>query len=135
MDPVPSEQYPVIDSVQSNFDRLLASLPDLVGRATEVVDRASRVLSDDNIMAFSKTMQNIEKSFGHAARRHARRGGRRWRISRPRSSTCVSRRPARAQLMDTSGPDLAAASERIPQDLRKPRQHHGEPGPTHDRSS
>ena len=59
---VPSEKYPVIDSVQSNFDRLLASLPDLVGRATEVVDRASRVLSDDNIMAFSKTMQNIEKS-------------------------------------------------------------------------
>ena len=33
MDPVPSEQYPVIDSVQSNFDLFLASLPDLVGRA------------------------------------------------------------------------------------------------------
>src|SRR3954467_15537298 len=34
---VPSEKYPVIDSVQSNFDRLLSSLPDLVGRATLVV--------------------------------------------------------------------------------------------------
>src|SRR6188768_40165 len=52
-DSVPSEQYPVIDSVQSNFDRLLASLPDLVGRAAEVTDRASRVLSDENIVAFS----------------------------------------------------------------------------------
>ena len=31
MEPVPSEQYPVIDSVQSNFDLFLASLPDLVG--------------------------------------------------------------------------------------------------------
>jgi phospholipid/cholesterol/gamma-HCH transport system substrate-binding protein len=59
---VPSEKYPVIDSVQSNFDRLLSSLPDLVGRATVVVDRAARVLSDENIQAFSKTMENIQIS-------------------------------------------------------------------------
>src|SRR5688572_7561030 len=30
MDSVPSEQYPVIDSVRSSFDQFLASLPDLV---------------------------------------------------------------------------------------------------------
>ena len=109
---VPSEKYPVIDSVQSNFDRLLASLPDLVGRATEVVDRASRVLSDDNIMAFSKTMQNIEKSSATlpGAMRDAAVALADLR------ATLVDVRVAAAsarQLMDTSGPDLAAASERF----------------------
>jgi len=104
---VPSEQYPVIDSVQSNFDRLLASLPDLVGRATEVVDRASRVLSDDNIMAFSKTMQNIEKSSATlpSATRDAAV------VIADLKATLVDVRAAAAsarQLMDTSGPDLAA---------------------------
>jgi len=109
---VPSEQYPVIDSVQSNFDRLLASLPDLVGRATEVVDRASRVLSDDNIMAFSKTMQNIEKSSATlpGAMRDAAV------VLADLKATMVDVRTAVAsarELMDTSGPDLAAASERF----------------------
>jgi len=109
---VPSEQYPVIDSVQSNFDRLLASLPDLVGRATEVVDRASRVLSDDNIMAFSKTMANIEKSSATlpGMTRDAAV------VIADLKATLVDVRSAAAsarQLMDTSGPDLAAASERF----------------------
>src|SRR5690349_3952749 len=48
MERVPSDQYPVIDSARSNFDQLLASLPDLVGRA-------SMVLSDENIEAITKT--------------------------------------------------------------------------------
>src|SRR5690349_17247476 len=55
MTPVPSEQYPVIDSVRSNFDLFLASLPDLVGRA-------SAVLSDENIAAFSRALASVEKS-------------------------------------------------------------------------
>jgi phospholipid/cholesterol/gamma-HCH transport system substrate-binding protein len=112
MDSVPSEQYPVIDSVQSNFDRLLASLPDLVGRATEVVDRASRVLSDDNIMAFSKTMQNIELSSATlpGLTRDAAV------VVADLKVTLVDVRAAAAgarQFMDTSAPDLTAASERF----------------------
>src|SRR4051812_35269219 len=62
LDPVPSEQYPVIDSVQSNFDLFLASLPDVVGHAGDLIERASRVLSDENIAAFTATMKNIQKS-------------------------------------------------------------------------
>ena len=60
MAPVPSEQYPVIDSVKSNFDLFLASLPDLVGRAAEVADRAGRVLSEENLAAFNSTLRSIE---------------------------------------------------------------------------
>src|ERR1041384_3375410 len=55
MESVPSEQYPVIDSVRSNFDLFLSSLPDLVGRA-------SLVLSDENIDSITHTLKSIEQS-------------------------------------------------------------------------
>jgi phospholipid/cholesterol/gamma-HCH transport system substrate-binding protein len=109
---VPSERYPVIDTVQSNFDRLLSSLPDLVGRATVVVDRAARVLSDENIKAFSKTMQNIEQTSATlpGAMRDAAV------VVADLKATLADVRVAASnarKLMETSGPDLAAASERF----------------------
>ncbi len=112
MAPVPSEQYPVIDSVQSNFDLFLASLPDLVGRAAEVADRASRVLSDENLAAFTSTMRSIEQSAATlpATMRDAAE------IVAQFKATSADLRAAAAgarTLIDTSGPDLAAASERI----------------------
>jgi phospholipid/cholesterol/gamma-HCH transport system substrate-binding protein len=109
---VPSEKYPVIDSVQSNFDRLLASLPDLVGRATVVVDRAARVLSDENIKAFSKTMENIELASASVpgAMRDAA-----VVVADLRATLADVRVAATGvrQLIESSGPDLATASERI----------------------
>ena len=112
MPSVPSETYPVIDSVQSNFDRLLASLPDLVGRATEVVDRASRVLSDDNLTAFSTTMKNVERTSNSlpGAMRDAAV------VVADLKATMADVRAAAVgarQLIDTSGPNLTAASERM----------------------
>ncbi len=112
MEPVPSDQYPVIDSVKSNFDLFLSSLPDLVGRAADLVDRASKVLSDENIAAFSGTMQSIEKSAATlpATMRDASE------VVAEFKATMQDVRAAAASartLMDTSGPDLAAASERI----------------------
>ncbi|HTU67133.1 MAG TPA: MlaD family protein [Steroidobacteraceae bacterium] len=112
MPAVPSEQYPVIDSVQSNFDRLLSSLPDLVGRATEVTERATRVLSDQNILAFSNTMKHLEESAATLPKtmRNADQ------VVADLQATLVDVRAAAAgarQLIDTSGPNLAAASERV----------------------
>jgi phospholipid/cholesterol/gamma-HCH transport system substrate-binding protein len=112
MAPVPSEAYPVIDSVQSNFDRLLASLPELVGRATVVIDRAALLLSDENIKALSRTLQNIEQTSTTlpGAMRDAAV------VVAELKATLVDVRAAAAgarQLIDTSGPDLAAASQRI----------------------
>jgi len=109
---VPSETYPVIDSVQSNFDRLLSSLPDLVGRATVVVDRAARVLSDENLKAFAKTMQNIEQTSATmpSAMRDAAV------VIADLKATLADVRVAASgarQFIETSGPDLSAASERI----------------------
>lgn len=53
------EQYPIIDSVASDFDTFLASLPQLLSRANSLLERVSRVLSDDNLTALSATMANL----------------------------------------------------------------------------
>jgi len=60
--PVPSENFPVIRSARSSFDLLLASLPDLVGLASDVADRAARMLSDKNIASVSNALANIDKA-------------------------------------------------------------------------
>jgi phospholipid/cholesterol/gamma-HCH transport system substrate-binding protein len=60
--PVPSEKYPVIRSARSSFDVLLASLPDLVAIASEVAERAARMLSDKNIAAVSNAITNLDKA-------------------------------------------------------------------------
>jgi phospholipid/cholesterol/gamma-HCH transport system substrate-binding protein len=102
---VPSEQYPVIDSVRSNFDLFLSSLPDLVGRAT-------LVLSDENIDAFSRTLASIEKSAatlpGTMQDASALVSDLRATIVDVRSAVVAAR-----QLIETSGPELTTASERI----------------------
>ncbi len=60
--PVPSEKFPVIRSARSSFDVLLASLPDLVGLASDVADRAARMLSDKNIASVSNALASIDKA-------------------------------------------------------------------------
>jgi len=109
---VPSETYPVIDSVQSNFDRLLASLPDLVGRAVEVIDRASRVLSDENIAALASTMKNIETSASTLPATMHDAGIVLAELKTTIADVRVAAAGAR-QLIETSGPNLSAASERL----------------------
>jgi phospholipid/cholesterol/gamma-HCH transport system substrate-binding protein len=109
---VPSETYPVIDSVQSNFDRLLASLPDMVGRATEVIDRASRVLSDQNIKSFAITMQNIQQTSANLP--GTMRDAAVVVADLKASMADVRAAAAGARtLIDSSGPDLAATSARL----------------------
>lgn len=105
MTPVPSEQYPVIDSVRSNFDLFLASLPDLVGRA-------SAVLSDENIAAFSRTLASVEKSASELP--GTVKGA--AEVVAELKTTLVEVRGAvvsARQLIDTAGPNLTDASERI----------------------
>lgn len=53
------ENYPVIESVASDFDIFLASLPEMMARANSLLDRVGRVLSDDNLASLSKTMASL----------------------------------------------------------------------------
>jgi len=59
---VPSERYPVIRTVQSDFDLLVSSLPDLVTRGAELANRMSGVLSDANIEAVTVTLDHIRQA-------------------------------------------------------------------------
>jgi phospholipid/cholesterol/gamma-HCH transport system substrate-binding protein len=102
---VPSERYPVIGSVRSNFDLFLSSLPDLVGRA-------SAVLSDQNIESITKTLESIEQ--GAASLPDTMRDAR--QVVAELKSTLVDVRAAAAgarEFMDSSGPQLTAAAERF----------------------
>jgi phospholipid/cholesterol/gamma-HCH transport system substrate-binding protein len=105
MDPVPSEQYPVIASARSSFDLFLASLPDLVGRA-------SQVLSDENIKSITSTLASIEKSAAQlpatVENASAVVAELKTTISEVRTTVASAR-----QLLDTAGPNLADASDRI----------------------
>ena len=105
MDSVPSEQYPVIDSVRSSFDQFLASLPDLVGRA-------SAMLSDENIKSITATLASIEKS---AATLPATMQSASELVAELKATVVDVRAAAVAarELIDTSGPQLATASARV----------------------
>ncbi|MBP6776408.1 MAG: MCE family protein [Piscinibacter sp.] len=60
--PVAGIRHPVIPSEQSEFDVLVSSLPDLVARATEVLNRLNTVLSDDNVQSVAQTLGNLERA-------------------------------------------------------------------------
>jgi phospholipid/cholesterol/gamma-HCH transport system substrate-binding protein len=60
--PIEGERYPVIRSVRSGFDVFFSGLPEVMGRASEVAQRASRVLADENIEALGSTIDSLERS-------------------------------------------------------------------------
>lgn len=59
---VESIKYPVIPSQQSQFNELVGSLPEVVAKAGEVLNRLNAMLSDKNIVAISATLANAEKT-------------------------------------------------------------------------
>jgi phospholipid/cholesterol/gamma-HCH transport system substrate-binding protein len=60
--PVAGLKYPVIRSAPSRFDVFLASLPELVAGANDVVQRASQLLSSENLSAVSAAIGNLDKA-------------------------------------------------------------------------
>lgn len=57
---VESSQYPVIRSVQSDFDAFVSGLPGLVAQATAATTRINRLLADDNLQNVGRTLHNVE---------------------------------------------------------------------------
>ncbi|MEN9705765.1 MAG: hypothetical protein RLZZ393_1644 [Pseudomonadota bacterium] len=57
-----SEQYPVINAARSDFDVLLATLPDVAGRSRELLARLQDLLSPENTAAVSETLANVRKA-------------------------------------------------------------------------
>ena len=57
--PVPSERYPVINTMRSTFDTFLTLLPDIAGSAAELMDRAQQIFSQENTAALSEMVKNL----------------------------------------------------------------------------
>lgn len=59
---VPSERYPVINSMRSGFDAFLSSLPALAGNIAEVLESAQEIFSSENSAALSQMVQNLHRT-------------------------------------------------------------------------
>lgn len=59
---VESMKFPVIPSEQSQFDVLVSSLPDVVAKAGEALDRMNTILSDQNVAAVEAALANAERA-------------------------------------------------------------------------
>ncbi len=57
--PRQGERYPMIESMDSDFDALLTNLPELVGRASALVDNIDKVFSEKNLNAVTQTLENL----------------------------------------------------------------------------
>ena len=57
-----SEKFPVINSVRSDFDVFLATMPDVAGRARELLARLQVLLSEENTAAVCSTLANLKAS-------------------------------------------------------------------------
>jgi phospholipid/cholesterol/gamma-HCH transport system substrate-binding protein len=53
------ERYPVIPSIASDFDVFLSSLPELMGRANDLLLRVGRVFSDENLNGLADTVKSL----------------------------------------------------------------------------
>lgn len=58
--PVEGLKFPVIPSEQSQFDVLVSSIPDVIAKAGEALDRVNGLLSDRNIAAVTAALEHAE---------------------------------------------------------------------------
>jgi phospholipid/cholesterol/gamma-HCH transport system substrate-binding protein len=59
---VPSQRYPVIPSVHSDLDLFLGSLPELATRLSDLLDRGSSLLSQENVDALSHMARHLDQA-------------------------------------------------------------------------
>lgn len=110
LESVPSQQYPVIRSMRSDFDDFVSSLPELATRVGELIGRASTLLSDRNITAVSNLAANLERA-GATLPASARDAA---QLIADLRATAADAREITAGLrtaMKTAGPDLAAGMQ------------------------
>lgn len=102
---VPSQEYPVIHSATSDFDRLIAGMPSLVADATRVTHQLNKLLADDNLVALAAVIRNaraMSEPLPQAAREAAQL------IHETRALVADLRETAKGagHLVNTAGPEL-----------------------------
>lgn len=59
--PMPSERYPVINTVRSSLDSFMDALPDLAGNAALLLERAQQIFSPENSAALADMVKNLHE--------------------------------------------------------------------------
>jgi phospholipid/cholesterol/gamma-HCH transport system substrate-binding protein len=110
--PVPSQRYPVIESLPSNLDVFLNALPELLGEANRTIARLNALLSDDNIGAANAVLANI-RTASDALPALSRDAG--SVVAEVRATSQEARRIAEAAsaLVQATGPEVDAAAKQL----------------------
>jgi phospholipid/cholesterol/gamma-HCH transport system substrate-binding protein len=109
---VPGIDYPVIRSARSRFDVFLARLPDVLASAGELVDRAAHALSDENIVAITHSLHNIDKASEGLPQTLHEVNTLVAELRGATSDLAASARGAR-QIVDQAGPEVVASLQRV----------------------
>lgn len=54
------ERYPIIEAASSDIDAFIASLPQLAGRVSALIDNVNQVFSNDNVKNINATLANLK---------------------------------------------------------------------------
>jgi len=109
---VPSYKYPVIRAGPSRLQAFLQSLPDLATATADLIERADRLLSDNNLASLSSALDNINKaSVGLPDTLHQLNA----LLGDLRSATAEISSSAKELhgVLDTSAPDIEATLQRL----------------------
>jgi len=110
--PVAGLKYPVIRSAPSRFDVFLASLPELVAGANDVVQRANRLLSNENLAALSAAIGNLDRASSRLPQTVHDLNSLIGQLRAASSELTASAQSAR-QLLESAQPDVRATLERV----------------------
>jgi phospholipid/cholesterol/gamma-HCH transport system substrate-binding protein len=105
-------KYPVIRSAPSRFDVFLASLPELVAAANDIVARAGRLLSDQNLAAVASAVGNVDKAASSLPQTLKDVSALVIELRGASAELSASARSAHT-LIDGVGPEVQAASQRL----------------------
>jgi phospholipid/cholesterol/gamma-HCH transport system substrate-binding protein len=109
---VAGERYPVIRSVKSDFDLLIASLPELFTQASSLMARVGEAFSDENIDAITRLVNDTSRASAELpdAMREVR-----LLIGDLRQGTAEIQGAAAGvrQVMDTAGPSITETLDRV----------------------
>jgi len=109
---VPGIEYPVIRSARSRFDVFLARLPDVLASAGELVERASRALSDQNIASLTSALNNINRATNGLPQTLREVSTLVAELRGATADLAASARGAR-QIVDQAGPEIVVTLRRV----------------------
>jgi phospholipid/cholesterol/gamma-HCH transport system substrate-binding protein len=110
--PVAGLKYPVIRSSPSRFDVFLASLPELVAGANDVVQRADRLLNNENLAAVSAAIGNLDRASSRLPQTVHDLNSLIGQLRAASSELTASAQSAH-QLLESAQPDVRATLERV----------------------